>query len=244
MDFLKQMYVRAHKRAAGLWIPAGGDPPVRPFKEALKGLAIIAEVKYATPKEGDLGLTQDPESLARLYTALNAAAISCLTEPEYFKGDLSYLSRIRQACPLPVLMKDFVVHERQIRAGRRFGADAVLLISEMLTLAELGRLLDFCRSLGMQALVEAHTREGLARAQDCGARMIGVNARDLTHLTLDRTRHRELVGLIPEGVVKVALSGISFRAELEAVRDMGYDAALIGRALADERLRGEVFACG
>ena len=226
MDFLKQMYVRAHKRAAGLWIPAGGDPPVRPFKEALKGLAIIAEVKYATPKEGDLGLTQDPESLARLYTALNAAAISCLTEPEYFKGDLSYLSRIRQACPLPVLMKDFVVHERQIRAGRRFGADAVLLISEM------------------QALVEAHTREGLARAQDCGARMIGVNARDLTHLTLDRTRHRELVGLIPEGVVKVALSGISFRAELEAVRDMGYDAALIGRALADERLRGEVFACG
>lgn len=245
MDFLKQMYGLAQKRAACMDCGAGRQVlPVRSFKSVLKGMAVIAEVKYATPADGPFGITETPSVLAAGFEALGASAISCLTEPEFFQGSMSFLPQIRNACSLPVLMKDFIVDERQIVAGRSFGADAFLLITEMLSDDELARLYSLGRSLGMDCLVEVHGPEGLEKALRIGAEIIGVNVRNLETLKVVPGRHEETIRLLPEGVVKVAESGISSAARLRALKNLGYDAALIGRALAKPDVRRELLQCG
>jgi indole-3-glycerol phosphate synthase len=244
MDFLAEMYRRAKQRAAGLKIVQEDDYPLRPFAPVLHDMAVIAEVKYATPAEGNLGITAKPGVLAKQYADLGASAISCLTEPHYFSGDLAFIPTIRRRCELPVLMKDFIADERQIVAGRASGADACLLITEMLSLEELDVLYRCASDLGLDALVEVHGPEGLEKALYVGARIIGVNSRDLATLTVCPKRHAEMIGLIPTGVVTVAESGITSGIRLKELRDMGYDAALIGRAMADETFRKDIFACG
>jgi len=244
MDFLAEMYRRAKERAAGLKFVKDGNHPLRPLLPVLHDMAVIAEVKYAAPAEGNLGITAEPGVLAKRYTDLGASAISCLTEPHYFSGDLVFITAIRRRCDLPVLMKDFIADERQIVAGRAAGADACLLVTEMLSLHELGALYRCARDLGMDVLVEAHGPEGLEKALAIGARIIGVNSRDLATLTVKPERHDEMIGLIPAGVVTVAESGITSGVRLKQLCDMGYDAALIGRALADETFRKDIFACG
>jgi indole-3-glycerol phosphate synthase len=218
--------------------------PIRGFRQVLKDMAIIAEIKYATPAEGDLGIPHNPAHLAREYESLGAAAISCLTEPIYFAGDMAYITQIRNACSLPVMMKDFIVDERQIAAGRACGADAFLLITEMLSHNECERLYAFGRDLGMDCLVEVHGLSGLERAICIGAEIIGVNVRDLSTLTVHSGKHEEMIGYIPEGVTKVAESGISSGQRIRELGDMGYDAALIGRAMASAYARSDVFSCG
>ena len=218
--------------------------PVRSLKKALVDMAVIAEVKYATPSDGDLGLKHDASHLAREYEALGASAISCVTEPKYFAGDIEYLSRIRSACSLPVLMKDFIVDERQIQAGRNAGADAFLLITEMLSLDECRRLFSFGRALGMDCLVEVHGREGLEKAQSIGADIIGVNVRNLSTLKVHPDLHEEMIGYIPQGITKVAESAITSGSRLRELKDIGYDAALVGRAMANTKTREDVFSCG
>jgi indole-3-glycerol phosphate synthase len=245
VNFLEHMHELAKKRAAGMDLPEGDAIwTCRAFKEALTGMAVIAEVKYATPAEGDLGMKQAPSELAADYESLGAAAISCLTEPTYFAGKMAYISEIRNACTLPVLMKDFIVDERQIRAGRLLGADAFLLITEMLSQEELEGLYVCGRDLGMDCLVEVHGREGIGKAVRIGAEIIGVNSRDLTTLKVVPERHEKLFELIPDGVVKVAESGISSKERLRELRSMGYDAALIGRAMARQDMRMELLSCG
>jgi indole-3-glycerol phosphate synthase len=244
VDFLKQMYQSSLKRAAKMPSLEDFPLPVRSFKDALMGMAVIAEVKYATPKDGLLGITQDPASLAQSYEKNGARAISCLTEPDFFAGSLDYLGIIRSSCNLPILMKDFIMDERQIAAGRAQGADAVLLITEMLSFQELAELFVYGSDLGMDCLVEIHTREGLDKALGIGAPIIGVNSRDLVSLQVDPKRHEELVGHIPADVIKVAESGITSGRRLAELKDMGYDAALIGRALADETRMQEIFHVG
>ena len=140
-DFLEKMYGLSRRRAEELAAPTDAGPPVRSLKAALlsPGMAVIAEVKYATPADGMLGVNDAPDVIAREYERLGASAVSCLTEPEYFAGRLEYLAMVRSSCSLPVMMKDFIVDERQIIAGRSFGADAVLLVTEMLCLEELRR---------------------------------------------------------------------------------------------------------
>jgi indole-3-glycerol phosphate synthase len=239
------MYELAKKRAARMEPCEEHAPkPSCSFKQALKGMAVIAEVKYATPAEGDLGIQQRPAELASEYESRGAAAISCLTEPAYFAGSMAYISEIRNACTLPVLMKDFIADERQICAGRSLGADAVLLITEMLSYEELARLHAFSGDLGMDCLVEVHGIEGIEKAVRIGAGIIGVNSRDLTTLTVIPERHEELVNLIPKGVIKVAESGISSGKRLKELQGIGYDAALIGRAMARQDLRMELLSCG
>jgi indole-3-glycerol phosphate synthase len=244
MDFLEKMYALSRKRAAALMPPKDYPYPGRPFKEALKGMAIIAEVKYATPKDGLLGLPDDPATIARDYERLGASAISCLTEPEYFAGCLEYLGIIRSSCSLLVMMKDFIVDERQIMAGRALGADAFLLITEMLSLEELKDLYACGKELGMGCLVEVHGPDGLDKAIAVNAEIIGVNSRDLKTLQVDPLRHEELADHIPAQVVKVAESGITSGTRLMELKAFGYDAALIGRAFADGALREEIFHVG
>jgi indole-3-glycerol phosphate synthase len=244
VDFLKQMYQSSRERAKKLPILEDFPLSVRSFKNVLTGMAVIAEVKYATPKDGLLGITQDPASLAQTYERQGACAISCLTEPDYFAGSLDYIGIIRSSCDLPILMKDFIVDERQISAGRAMGADAVLLITEMLSFRELAELSVYCSDLDMDCLVEIHTLEGLDKALGVGASIIGVNSRDLVSLKVDPKRHEELVARIPSDVVKVAESGITSGRRLTELKDMGYNAALIGRALADGDRMQEIFHVG
>jgi len=201
-------------------------------------------VKYATPADGMLGVNDAPDVIAREYERLGASAVSCLTEPEYFAGRLEYLAMVRSSCSLPVMMKDFIVDERQIIAGRSFGADAVLLITEMLGLDELRALYDRAKGLGMDCVVEVHGPEGLDKALAVGAGIIGVNCRDLRTLQVDARRHEDLAAGIPAGVIKVAESGIDSGARLRELSDAGYDAVLIGRAFAGKALREEIFHVG
>lgn len=244
MNFLEKMYQSSKKRAAGL--PPAGDFhfPVRCFRMVLAGMAIIAEVKYATPGDGFLGISEGPASLVQAYEKRGARAISCLTEPEFFSGSPEYLGIIRTSCSLPLLMKDFITDMRQIAMGRARGADAVLLITEMLSLPELKELHGYAHDLGMDCLVEIHSLEGLDKAQAVGARIIGVNSRDLTSLEVDPNRHEELIRHIPAQAVKVAESGITSGARLAELKAIGYDAALIGRALANNKMMGDIFHVG
>jgi indole-3-glycerol phosphate synthase len=246
MSFLDDMRKKAFARADAMVEHSLPGPSVRGFARALvgNGISIIAEVKYAAPEEGDLGVGDMPEDLACEYERLGAGAVSCLTEPEVFLGSLEYLGRIRRACGLPLLMKDFVVDERQISAGRAMGADAVLLITEMLSVSELERLAAHAGALGMDCLVEVHGRGGLDKALEAGARLIGVNCRDMVTLRVDPRRHEEMAPLIPEGVVKVAESGLTSGGRLRELMDAGYDAVLVGRALASRMTRGEIFRVG
>lgn len=207
-------------------------------------MAVIAEVKYAAPAEGMLGRTDPPDAIAREYERLGAAAVSCLTEPECFAGRLEHLDAVRSGCGLPVMMKDFIVEERQIAAGRAHGADAVLLITEMLALDELRALHACAQDLGMDCLVEVHGPEGLDKALALGASIIGVNCRDLGTLQVHPRRHEDLITGIPAGVVTVAESGITSGARLRELSDAGYDAVLIGRAFAGKSLREEIFHVG
>lgn len=244
MDFLREMYRLSKMRAQELPPVEVADFPVHSFKAVLTDMAVIAEVKYATPADGHLGITESPEELVRMYADLGARAVSCLTEPRFFDGDLAFIPRIRRTCDLPILMKDFIVDERQIMTGRACGADAVLLITEMLSLPELATLYRCALDLGLDALIEVHGPQGLEKALAINARIIGVNSRDLATLTVDAARHDEMIALIPAGVTTVAESGITSGARLRELKTLGYDAALIGRAMAGPAFRKDIFACG
>jgi indole-3-glycerol phosphate synthase len=248
MDFLKKMYGLSKKRAESLddILNMHDVFPIRPFGAALKNkrISIIAEVKYATPAEGSLGLTEKPGELALKYEIAGASAISCLTEPEYFKGSLDYLKQIRLCSALPLMMKDFITDERQIMAGRKMGADAYLLITEMLTFDELKDLYAFGQNLGMDALVEVHGEEGLEKALSMNAGIIGVNSRNLATLKVDIKTHERMSALLPADCIRVAESGISSSVRLQELKALGYNAALIGRAMADDLSMKEILSCG
>jgi indole-3-glycerol phosphate synthase len=247
MDFLKEMKEKARLRASLIRdVSLKQALPIISFKDALlsSGISIIAEIKYATPAEGALGLKEDPSTLAQHYQGLGASAISCLTEPEYFLGDIEYIPQIKNSCTLPVLIKDFIVDTRQIALGRSKGADAFLLITEMLEPDELETLYAFGKSLKMNALVEVHSYEGLEMAINLGAEIIGINSRDLKTLKVIPGRHEQMIKDIPKKMVKVAESGISSNKRLLELASLGYDAALIGRAMVNASTRQDMFSCG
>ncbi len=209
---------------------ASADAP-RGFKAALEGpdVELIAEIKRATPRAGDLNVDLDAARMAAAYRDGGAAAISVLTEPDHFKGSLEDLEAARSA-GLPVLRKDFVIDPFQVYEARAWGADAVLLIVRILgpELEELARL---SRSLSMDALVEVHDEDDLDRALGVGAEMIGINHRDLVTFEVDPDRTAKLAPRIPDGVAIVALSGLSTRAEVEALGDAGATAVLVGESV-------------
>jgi indole-3-glycerol phosphate synthase len=195
------------------------------------GAAVIAECKHASPSAGVLREPFDPVGLARAYQAAGAAAISVVTEPDFFGGDPAWLPAVREAVDLPVLRKDFVVTERQMLETAASGADAVLLIQRLLDAGDLAALLQLATTLELDVLLEVFADEDPRPAVDSGARIIGVNARDLATFVTDLGRVGELAEQIPSDRIKVAESGISSRLDLLRLTDVGYDAFLVGEHL-------------
>ncbi|GAA1673451.1 indole-3-glycerol phosphate synthase TrpC [Microbacterium lacus] len=208
-----------------------------PARDALQVLApadrvkIIAEVKRASPSRGDLAAIPDPALQARLYEQGGASTISVLTEQRRFKGSLADLEAVRDAVSLPVLRKDFIATEYQVLEARAAGADLVLLIVAALPQETLERLHALTVDLGMTPLVETHSAEEVDRAADVGARLIGVNARDLSTFELDRDLFGRLAERIPAGAVKIAESAVLTPADVTHYRADGADVVLIGEAL-------------
>ena len=189
---------------------------------------VIAECKRRSPSRGVLAASYDPAAVARLYEQGGAAAISVLTEPTFFDGALEHLTAVRRAVRLPLLRKDFLVHEYQLWEARAAGADAVLLIVAALEQPDLARLQARAWELGLAALVEVHDDTELARAIDGGARVIGVNNRNLRTLAVDVDASYRLAAKMPSGAVAVSESGLQSRADLERLAAAGYRAFLIG----------------
>jgi indole-3-glycerol phosphate synthase len=207
--------------------------PPRPLAAALRGerLSVIAEMKARTPTMGLLAPVYEPARLAGVYEAAGAAAISVLCQETSFGGDPGHLVAARSASGLPLIRKDFVVTEHQVLEARALGADAILLIVMALKAARLGELLGLTRELGMEALIEVHDEAELDLALEAGARLVGVNHRDLTTFRVDIGLTERLRPRTPADVVYVAESGIHGAADARRVRDAGADAVLVGEAL-------------
>jgi indole-3-glycerol phosphate synthase len=209
---------------------------VRPALDALlalraPGVGVIAEVKRRSPSKGQLATIADPAKLAAEYEAGGARMISVLTEQRRFGGSLEDLDSVRAAVRIPVLRKDFVVSSYQVHEARAHGADVVLLIVAALDQNTLIGLRERIESLGMTAVVEVHTEDEASRALDAGAQVIGVNARDLRTLAVDRSTFERIAPGLPSGVVKVAESGVRGPLDLIEYAAAGADAVLVGEGL-------------
>lgn len=203
------------------------------FERVLRGkrLSFICEVKKASPSKGVIAPDFPYLAIAQEYERAGASAISVLTEPEYFKGRDSYLTEIRQAVSLPLLRKDFTVHEYQLYEARLMGADAVLLIAALLDTDTLRRYIGICNRLGLSALVEAHDAQEVHSALAAGARVVGVNNRDLRTFEVDVKNSIRLRELAPSDTVFVSESGIKTSKDIKRLYENHVDAVLIGETL-------------
>ena len=209
---------------------------VRSLESALRRddksrLGLIAEVKKASPSAGTIVEDFDPVAIGRVYNVAGVSAISVLTDEKYFKGHLQYLSRIRQEVSVPVLRKDFIVHEAQIHEAVVAGADAVLLIVAALNQDELRHLLEVAATFQMDALVEVHDLEELERALETDAKIIGVNNRNLRTFDVDLHTTEKLSEEVPDDVILVSESGLKTPDDAAKVLNWGADAVLIGESL-------------
>lgn len=240
MSYLQELLVSTRARIADARSKISDDSleqriasvaPPRGFLASLqaKDTAIIAEIKRCSPSKGPLREDLDAAPLARAYAEGGAAAISVLTEPDRFKGSLEDLQAADDA-GLPLLRKDFILETFQVQEARAFGADAVLLIVRILG-DELTELLCATRSLGMDALVEIYDEVDLERGLAAGADLIGINHRDLETFEVDPERTAKLAPSVPTGVTVVGLSGVSSRSDVEALREAGAHAVLVGESL-------------
>lgn len=235
-DILEHAQARAESASALLaeFRAAAADAaPVRPFSAALcrPGLQVVAEVKRRSPSAGDLAPDLDPVAQARRYEAGGAAALSVLTEPDFFNGSLHDLEQARGATTLPTLRKDFLLDEAQIWEARAAGADAVLLIVATLDDEMLRRMLDAAAEAAVEALVEVHAVDEAARAVAAGAAVVGVNNRDLHTFVTDPAVAERIAGHLGGVAVTIAESGVSSAAVARRMERAGYDAVLVGEAL-------------
>ncbi len=243
MDFLAEIVARKLEDSLKLFESGATDAfkadiARRPVPKSLKaaldasaGPAIIAEIKRASPSKGELGMGWDPVELAHIYQDNGAAAISVLTEVHYFKGDPDFIRRMRPVIQLPILRKDFILEPIQVYESAAIGADALLLIVSLLEPGQLRALLLLTRSLGLEALVEVHTAKEMETALTAGARLIGINSRNLHTFEMFPERALELAPLAPPGVTLVAASGMKSRGDLERYLAAGIRAFLIGESL-------------
>ena len=208
--------------------------PTRGFRDALGNkdhLSVIAEIKRRSPSKGDLSLELDPAELATKYRTGGAACLSVLTDEVHFGGSVSDLVIARESVALPVLRKDFTVDARDVCDARIMGADCVLLIVAALSVAEISSFIEIAHEVAMDVLVEVHDEHELDIAITAGARLIGVNQRDLTTFVVDHERAVRMGAAIPSDVVSVAESGVRGRDDAVALRNAGYDAILVGEHL-------------
>lgn len=213
---------------------AATAPPARDFLGALRaseGIGLIAEVKKASPSKGLIREDFDPPSIARLYTDHGARCISVLTDETFFQGSLSYLKQVRSVVDTPLLRKDFVLDAYQIYEARAAGADAVLLIAEILTASELRQFSDLALELGMVALTELYDPANLDAVLASGTPLVGVNNRDLRTFEVDLSHTVRLRQQIPQSVLLVGESGISSREDALFLQENGVEAMLVGESL-------------
>jgi len=217
-------------------LAAAAPPPLDGYAVLrVPGVGVIAEVKRSSPSKGQLAEIPDPAQLASEYAAGGARCVSVLTEGRWFGGSLDDLAAVRAAVDVPVLRKDFVISTYQVHEARAYGADLVLLIVAALDQNALCGLLDRVESLGMTALVEVHNEEEADRALAAGARVIGVNARDLRTLEVDRTVFERIAPGLPGEVVKIAESGVRGPHDLIRYASAGADAVLVGEGLVTQK---------
>jgi indole-3-glycerol phosphate synthase len=203
---------------------------VKPFLTATKEepIRIIAEVKKASPSKGVIKEDFNPMEIAQAYSNSGANAISVLTEPHYFQGQLEYLTAIRRYVPTPLLRKDFIVDKYQIVEALVYGADFILLIAKALGTKEMKELYEYALHLGLEVLVEIHDKEDLTKAIKCGASIIGINHRNLDTFEMDMELCDKLIPMIPNGKIIVAESGVSNVDTIKRLSGIGADAFLIG----------------
>ena len=194
-------------------------------------LGVVAEVKKASPSAGVIAKDFDPVAIAKAYEAAGADCISVLTDEQFFQGSLAFLPRIREAVALPCLRKDFMIHEAQIFEASVAGADCILLIVAALEQEELEKLFRTASDFQMDVLVEVHTREELDRALDLGAKLIGVNNRNLHTFEVDVAATEDISEDVPDDVLLVSESGLKTRADTQRVLDCGANAILVGESL-------------
>lgn len=248
-DILDKIFTRRRERLeeAMRRLPAGdlaaSLPPARPggrFVEALgrDRINIIAEIKRRSPSKGVIREDFDPVAIARNYTAAGAAAISVLTEEDFFDGSLDYLRAVSRVTPLPLLRKDFIFDEYQLLEAVSAGADAVLLIAAMLDGPRFNDLLQRSGELGLDVLVEIHDREEMEKVMKYDVRLLGINNRNLRTFATTLETSIGLAAELPRSLTLVSESGIRTRADIDRLREAGFDAFLIGEELmrsADER---------
>jgi indole-3-glycerol phosphate synthase len=220
-------------KAAELARLAGQTPPAKPFL-ARPGtqVGVIAEIKRRSPSQGPIRLDLDPVEYARCYERGGAAAVSVLTEERHFGGSLDDLQRVAAALSVPVLRKDFIIHETQILEARLAGASAVLLIARILERRQLQDLAARVREWGMTPLIEVHSAGELDAAFAAEPQVLGVNARDLDTLTMNPSRAEEIMRHVPAGVTLVAESGVQNRQDVERLAAAGADVILVGASVA------------
>ena len=218
---------RARLEREALARPAGGEAFVQALSRRDR-VNVIAECKRRSPSRGVLRSAYDPVAIARGYARAGAAAISVLTEPGFFDGDLDHLRAVRAAVSIPLLRKDFIVDDYQLLEARMAGANAVLLIVAALDDAQLARLSASAHQLGLAALVEVHGVDECDRALAAGARIIGVNNRNLRTLEVDLDQSRAVAARLPAGVMAVSESGLKTPGDLQEMAALGYRAFLIG----------------
>lgn len=237
-DLLREIVERNRERVAGEPSDRASAERVAAMREpfaftrALAGdrVSVIAEIKSASPLAGPIVADPDVERIAADYARGGAAAISIVTEPEYFRGSRAWIARAKTA-GLPVIMKDFVVSPSQLVNGIAAGADAILLLAALLDGPRIAEFIGLLDAYGCDALVEVHDEEELARAIEGGARLIGVNNRNLRDFTVDLATAERLAPSIPDDVIRVAESGIRSRADVDRLRRAGFHAFLVGESL-------------
>lgn len=215
-------------------------PACRNFLEAIRRkrayeINLIAELKRSSPSRGVMRPKMEVESLARDFERAGATALSVLTDEKFFGGSLADIQRAKRACSLPVLRKDFIVDEYQLHETRLAGADAVLLIVRLHTQKKLEALIAIARNLSLVTVVEVHTATELKRALDTDTPVIGINTRDLATLKIENGLAAELRGKIPPGKIVICESGISGKERVDELRELRFDAMLVGEALMRSR---------
>ena len=236
----KRRELAAARPLAAVRAEAAAAPPPRDFAAALRapGVSLIAEVKRRSPSAGELRRAFYPVRIAGIYERHGAAAVSVLTDATFFGGSLDVLRRVRRAVGIPVLRKDFVIDRYQLYEARAAGADAVLLIAEILPPKKLAAMLAEARAVGLACLVECHGLRALRKVVEAGADIIGINNRDLRTFTTDLETTRRLARHVPEGRLLVSESAIRARADVERVATWGAHAVLVGEALMRQRRIG------
>ncbi len=194
-------------------------------------ISLIAEVKFASPSAGLIRKKTDPILIAQIYEEAGAAAISFLTDKHFFGGDIGHLPRMKKEISLPILRKDFIIDELQVRESLLCGADAILLIARVLSRQQLRELLLLSQELGLAPLTEVHDRNDLEKAIECGAEIIGINNRNLDTFEVNLNTTLELAPLVPEKCMIVSESGIGDRADIRLLRGSGIQAVLVGTSL-------------